>query len=157
MGSNLNMVRHALAIDDKRVDFTPTLWVPKDGIDLKQVWFSGVHTDVGGSYAPDKTTNTVASDTPLEWMIKQAKQAGLKFEPHITESLSDGSLEPLHKSHRHIFRLKKSLDRPLENKNVPLIIHESVKKRFDEDNSYRPAKLVELVNKLGWSEVTLEG
>ena len=113
------MVRHALAIDEKRVDFTPTLWVPKDGIDLKQVWFSGVHTDVGGSYAPDKTTNTVASDTPLEWMIKQAKQAGLKFEPHITESLSDGSLAPLHKSCRHIFRLKRAWIARLRTKMCP--------------------------------------
>ena len=44
----INHARHAVAIDEMRQDFEPTLWSPKAGIDLKQVWFAGVHTDIGG-------------------------------------------------------------------------------------------------------------
>jgi uncharacterized protein (DUF2235 family) len=40
--------RHAVAIDENRIDFEPSLWNEKPGIDLKQVWFAGVHSDVGG-------------------------------------------------------------------------------------------------------------
>ncbi|MGE6606458.1 DUF2235 domain-containing protein [Halomonas sp. NPDC076908] len=46
--SIINHARHAVAIDENRLDFEPTLWSAKAGIDLKQVWFAGVHTDIGG-------------------------------------------------------------------------------------------------------------
>jgi len=156
MGSNVNIARHALAIDEQRQDFEPTLWVPRQGVDLKQVWFSGVHTDVGGSYAPDKKTGTVASDVPLDWMIIEAKSAGLKFEPHLVKNLSDGTLAPLHKSHRHVFRFKKALHRPLVNENYPSTVHSSVKVRYEADAKYRPKRLKELVDSVGWQSVRLE-
>lgn len=50
--SIINHTRHAVSIDDMRQDFEPPLWSPKAGIDLRQVWFAGVHTDIGGGY-PD--------------------------------------------------------------------------------------------------------
>lgn len=156
MGGNINIARHALAIDEKREDFAPTLWVPRAGVDLKQVWFAGVHSDVGGSYPPDKQNNTVASDTPLAWMIDEAKLAGLKFEPYITQRLSDGTSAPLHKSRRHIFRIKRSLNRPLADKRFPSSIHSSVKVRYLQDQNYRPSKLRELVNSVGWDGIPVE-
>jgi len=156
MGSNVSIARHALAIDEQRQDFEPTLWVPRQGVDLKQVWFSGVHTDVGGSYPPDKKTNTVASDTPLAWMLKEAKSAGLKFEPHIANNLSDGSLAPLHKSRRHVFRFKKRLHRLLNDQKFPSVIHNSVKARYLSDDKYRPKRLKALVDSVGWEGVVIE-
>src|SRR5690606_27358758 len=44
---------HALAIDDERLTFHPVLWSPtvEEYQTVQQVWFSGVHTDVGGGYA----------------------------------------------------------------------------------------------------------
>lgn len=156
MGGNINIARHALAIDEKREDFAPTLWVSREDVDLKQVWFAGAHSDVGGSYPPDKQTNTVASDTPLAWMIDEAKLAGLKFEPHITQRLSDGTGAPLHKSRRHIFRIKRSLHRPLADKRSPSSIHSSVKVRYLQDQNYRPPKLQELVDSVGWDGIPVE-
>ena len=42
----------ALAIDERRTPFEPTLWMhkPKPGQTIEQVWFCGVHSDVGGGY-----------------------------------------------------------------------------------------------------------
>ena len=155
MGSNVSIARHALAIDEQRVDFAPTLWVSRKGVDLKQVWFSGVHTDVGGSYPPDIKTNNLASDIPLAWMISEAKSSGLKFEPHIIKNLSDGTLAPLHKSRRHIFRLKRRLHRPLLDPRFPSMIHNSVKSRYLHDDNYRPQKLTEIV-KNGWDGIDVD-
>ena len=70
---------HALAIHEKRSDFTPTLWEKQDWPKaseqtLEQVWFSGVHSDVGGGYAI-----TGLSDVALLWMIEKARLHGLGF------------------------------------------------------------------------------
>ena len=44
---------HALAIDEGRGPFKPSLWAAKEnpGQTVEQVWFAGVHSDVGGGYA----------------------------------------------------------------------------------------------------------
>ena len=68
---------HALAIDENRHDFVPTLWtgaVP-EGCSIEQVWFAGVHADVGGGYV----TRGLA-DIPLVWMAKKAEAAGLALD-----------------------------------------------------------------------------
>lgn len=73
--------RHALSIDDARPTFTPVLWSERtyggediDPARLKQVWFAGVHSNVGGGY-PDDGMAYVA----LDWMMGEAEQAGLQF------------------------------------------------------------------------------
>src|SRR5437868_6547597 len=61
---------HAIAIDERRASFLPTLWSnpdgsPRDNDDqVQQVWFPGVHCDVGGSYA-----DTQLSNITLRWML----------------------------------------------------------------------------------------
>jgi len=66
--------RQALSIDENRKTFAPELWdeseeTPEDKARgrIKQVWFPGVHSDVGGGY-PD----TGLSDLALEWMVQEA-------------------------------------------------------------------------------------
>lgn len=66
---------HALSIDDRRVDFTPTLW-DADPARITQVLFTGAHSDVGGGYP--RTENGL-SDIPLMWMIDQFENLGVKF------------------------------------------------------------------------------
>ena len=69
---------HAISIDEKRKKFPISLWdesnIPKVQT-IEQVWFSGVHSDVGGSY-PDKGL----SDIALEWMLTNAEKKGLKLK-----------------------------------------------------------------------------
>jgi uncharacterized protein (DUF2235 family) len=72
---------HAIAIDEKRGPFGPTLWQKPKGERLKQraveqVWFPGVHSNVGGSY-PDAGL----SDVALLWMIRRVQaHTGLAFD-----------------------------------------------------------------------------
>lgn len=153
MGSNVSIARHAMAIDEQREDFEPTIWTPRVGVDLKQVWFAGVHADLGGSYPPDTETGVLTSDTALGWMLKQASQAGLSLEPHISDSLSNGVKGTLHKSRTGVFRLKKPLSRPLFIPGKPTLIHPSVRERYESDQNYRPEKLEQQVREFGWEAV----
>lgn len=71
--------RHAVAIDERRAFFRTHLWRPPaqgaaGPVDLKQVWFAGVHCDVGGGYAENESG---LSKIALDWMLQEAKQKGL--------------------------------------------------------------------------------
>jgi uncharacterized protein (DUF2235 family) len=74
---NIAIGRHAVAIDEKRAFFRTNLWRPthKGGPkDVKQVWFAGVHCDVGGGY-PEAESGL--SKLALEWMLREATTHGL--------------------------------------------------------------------------------
>jgi hypothetical protein len=68
---------HAMAIEEHRGAFTPTLWTgtAPAGVRIEQVWFAGAHSDVGGGYV----TRALA-DIPLVWMAKNAEQEGLALD-----------------------------------------------------------------------------
>ena len=68
---------HALAIDEQRKPFAPSLWTRPPGWNgaLEQVWFAGVHSNVGGSYSPDGLANEA-----LHWVIEKAEGLGLEFD-----------------------------------------------------------------------------
>lgn len=75
---------HAVAIDDERKTFHPVMWSLKDDPEpnetengeprIEQVWFAGVHSNVGGGY-PKQGMSMVS----LNWMIKKAKAGGLRL------------------------------------------------------------------------------
>lgn len=71
---NIKQAHHALSIDDERLSFHPLLW--KQEPRIEQVWFPGVHSDVGGGY-PQQGLSLVA----LDWMIEKAEAAGVQFIP----------------------------------------------------------------------------
>ncbi|TNC83078.1 MAG: hypothetical protein C9356_01125 [Oleiphilus sp.] len=153
LGSNVAIARHALAIDEKRTDFEPTLWDAKEGLDLKQVWFAGVHSDIGGSYGPDKHRK-LASDTPLAWMLDEAEAAGLAIEPHVRDGLRESPTARINKSRKHIYRFSKALHRPLETEvQKHSRIHPSVKARYHSDPKYRPPMLKKWVDRVGWDNI----
>ncbi len=72
----------ALAIDEKRREFPATLWTsaPGPGQILSQVWFAGVHSDVGGSYP-----ETDLSNITLSWMLTKAAALGVELDPAAVE------------------------------------------------------------------------
>jgi len=73
---DMHIGRHAVSIDERRCYFRNNLWgAPFDGQDIKQVWFAGVHSDIGGSYP--EAESGLSKDT-LEWMLREATAAGLK-------------------------------------------------------------------------------
>lgn len=68
---------HALAIDEQRDEFVPTLWTgtAPAGSVIEQVWFSGCHSDVGGGFV-----DRGLADIPLAWMAKKAELDGLAID-----------------------------------------------------------------------------
>jgi hypothetical protein len=79
LSPNIRYAFHALALDEQRAAFQPTLWhLPQKNTDqeLLQVWFSGVHTDVGGGANDPRLANIT-----LAWMIAQCtKHNQLSFD-----------------------------------------------------------------------------
>ncbi|MEJ2375870.1 MAG: DUF2235 domain-containing protein [Pseudolabrys sp.] len=61
LSHKISHARHAVAIDEKRASFAPTLWSSGPSTDMKQVWFPGVHSNIGGGYV-----ETGLSDRALE-------------------------------------------------------------------------------------------
>jgi hypothetical protein len=78
-------IRHAVSIDESRRPFAEYLVAapnPKHLLvekeqDLKDVWFAGVHSDVGGMF----DSGTPLSDIPLKWMVDEAIDHGLLVRP----------------------------------------------------------------------------
>ncbi len=69
------LVRHALAIDERRAYYPQNVWRGKQNV--KQVWFAGAHADVGGSY-PEAESGL--SKLALEWMLAEAAERGLLLD-----------------------------------------------------------------------------
>ena len=74
---------HALAIDERRKPFLPTLWTDAPdrnprinlaGSNVEQVWFAGAHSNVGGGYA-----DIGLSEITLKWMVTRSQLNGLRF------------------------------------------------------------------------------
>lgn len=136
LSESVEYARHALAIDDERKTFHPAIWdklepaTPADR--LKQVWFSGVHTDVGGGYKEDELSNI-----SLCWMIKEATAKGLllyekgapyeKFKKCISDPNGFMHNEQLGFPGRLFRRLQRSWI--VEKHGIPCI-HASVLKRL---------------------------
>ncbi len=91
--------RHAVAIDDPRKAFQPKLWPEsrrRDGAGtrtMKQVWFAGSHSDVGGGYA-----EAHLSDIALQWMVCEAVglDEGLRIRPRHGVRLDPSPYGKLH-------------------------------------------------------------
>jgi len=71
---NVNILRHAMAVDERRAKFRTNRIRPTDGADHRQMWFAGVHSDVGGGYAAPRNQ---LSRVPLRWMLQEARDAGM--------------------------------------------------------------------------------
>lgn len=141
MGDNISIARHALAIDELHSDFEPTIWHDRENMDLQQVWFAGVHSNVGGSYAPD-ADGGVLSDIPMDWIRKEAKTAGLHLEAHMVQALKPVPTATMHQSRKHIFRSKRPYHRPIDHGRGQVFVHRSVKQRWEADAKYRPKNLL---------------
>ncbi|RQH07644.1 DUF2235 domain-containing protein [Bradyrhizobium sp. RP6] len=98
---SVRIFRQAIAIDERRCmfrlkqyrdpqDFWSNRYVPdekKVPQDILQVWFAGVHGDIGGGYPESESGD---SKYPLIWMIEEAAKAGLKFNPSTVNQLAFG-------------------------------------------------------------------
>ncbi|KAL2355458.1 hypothetical protein BJ546DRAFT_688960 [Cryomyces antarcticus] len=67
----------ALGLDERRSAFSPSVWekAPGNTTTLRQVWFPGVHSNVGGGYSDQQLANIT-----LAWMMSQLEPF-LDFDP----------------------------------------------------------------------------
>ncbi|WP_198782471.1 DUF2235 domain-containing protein [Shewanella putrefaciens] len=149
IGRNVRVARHALALDEHRSDFEPTIWQVRENMDMQQVWFVGAHSNIGGSYKPDRD-GSLLSDNALMWMINEAQRFNLSLEPHLQASLRPNSLATLHDSRRNFYRIKQVYLRPLDPSKAPILLHRSVKERWEQDPQYRPKNLQAYLENYGW-------
>jgi uncharacterized protein (DUF2235 family) len=84
---------HLLAIDEAREAYEPTLVDYGPGVD--EVWFPGVHKDVGGGFKEH-----ALADVTLRYMMERAKKAGLRLhdEPFIGNLATTNSHGKIHKN-----------------------------------------------------------
>jgi len=156
IGRNVSVARHAMAIDEQRRDFEPTIIDPRDSDDVRQVWFAGAHSDVGGGLAADGD-GAVLSDIPLDWMIDEASLAGLTVEGHLRSRLTSKATAKLHPSRKKIYRFRKRLRRPIDHGKGEVLIHRTVRERWQQVSKYRPKNLQDYIDQVGWPGVKLVG
>ncbi len=72
---NVETCRHAMAMDERREAFNVTRLNHKESTNLSEVWFKGVHGDVGGG-----NSNVKRSNIALNWMLDEASKAGVEFD-----------------------------------------------------------------------------
>ncbi|WP_372738325.1 DUF2235 domain-containing protein [Neptunomonas sp.] len=129
LGKHIKTARHAMALDERRSSFTVTRWDnAAKHKDAKEVWFPGVHSDVGGGYA-----NTDLSDIALRWMIKESESVGLIFRKEAVESLGGNPVGYIHNSYRGLFSKMRSRPRSFG------LIAETNKAMFDSSVLKRQA------------------
>lgn len=151
---------HLVAIDETRKAFRPVLMNVSNKIE--EIWFAGVHSDVGGGYYLDGL-----SDISLEFMIKRASHYGLTFfqssqidfnnlegkkdeqieeidvaikpdiNTNIHKHVRDGKLAALTLAARKICKV---VDDKPSDYHLP-IVHHSVMKRCKVLSSYQPSNL----------------
>jgi uncharacterized protein (DUF2235 family) len=82
----------ALALDEFRVKFRPSLWQPAaDNQKIEQLWFAGAHSDVGGGYA-----ERGLSDIALAWLLGRAERQGLRLVERWQDRLHCNPGQDLH-------------------------------------------------------------
>jgi uncharacterized protein (DUF2235 family) len=139
LSNSVTHARHALAIDDERLTFHPKIW-DKDIEDyqtMKQVWFCGMHTDVGGGYKEHDL-----SDIALTWMVLEAKECGLRIFSNNEVELDQNFDGTMHDSRKGF--LKKLFRKKIRSWNSEThgkpAVHESVLlRKLNRQNEDSPA------------------
>lgn len=149
---------HALAIDEQRRPFQPTLWKrPEEWTgQLQQVWFAGVHCNVGGGYTPDGLANEA-----LHWIAEKAEFQGLRLDSIYLEPFLPCFNSMRHDSMSLKYRVFGNYLRPIgEHLEHGEAIHKSVMDRYSYFDgtlrpnekwaeNYTPANLQKIITKLG--------
>lgn len=121
-------------------------------MDLEQVWFAGVHSDVGGGYPPDKKGRCLA-DMPLCWMAEEAEKQGLAFAPSVRKKTFHDADQHNEYKGKYLLLGKRIREIPDLDKNRTWV-HESVKKRYE--TGYRSEPIENYIAKHGqWPPVWL--
>jgi len=164
LADNVDYAYQALALDEYRGPFKPDLWTQSGRAqEIKQVWFPGVHSDVGGGYVPEHASPNpersapLLSDCSLQWMMAIAQRHGLEFDnDYLSRQLNVCATAPLHDSYSLLYRVlekfgaksfRRKINEPIygtEGKELAVneYLHPSLVDRWEScDAKYDPANL----------------
>ncbi|WP_316168461.1 MULTISPECIES: DUF2235 domain-containing protein [unclassified Bradyrhizobium] len=146
LNANVAYARHAISIDENRANFARVPWSSPRGTGrdingiqwFEQVWFAGVHADIGGGYPENESR---LSDIALDWMARWAAAVphGLKFDRSVLKRWP----QPEGPQHDEVAAGFNAIPRwtgmtwPLKFRDLPgpgAIMHPSVYQRFDGEN-----------------------
>jgi uncharacterized protein (DUF2235 family) len=158
---------HALAIDEHRLAFSPTLWTvrqtthpdpdeppPRPLSSVEQRWFVGAHANVGGGYDSDPLPQI-----PLRWIMSKASLHGLAFRNDVELDGDEVKADICDSYREFMYGIYRWFSRPYyrrigappspandgTNCTVNETIDASVFKRWRSDAAYRPPNLT------GWA------
>ncbi len=165
----VNCVRHAVALDEKRAAFRSNVYLDKGeshangSPKVMNVWFPGVHSDIGGGYAFEDAGLAMGA---FQWIVAEAKTIGLQinrssFELLLKECPPDPTAT-LHESltcawkgieylparrynwDKHETEWRYQPNKPRRMTVTKAYVHQSVLDRMTKDSSYRPAPFPEM-------------
>lgn len=177
---------HALAVDEHRGPFKPTLWTqytpdpnhqtpPADrptqgpgGHPVEQRWFIGAHSNVGGGYPGD-----ALRQWPYAWLQSKSQEAGLQFTGAVQTTGTEYRTRPVDSfaafmgGFYKLIRFGKRFERPIDSGpqqvkggwSTPINewIDGSVFQRYREFSDYRPANLIDWATRKGVALETQNG
>lgn len=91
----------AIAIDEKRKKFPVSIWDESDlapGQNVQQVWFAGVHSNVGGWYDERELSNIT-----LIWMLQNAEKHGVRLKEGWRDRIIGDPLGKMHESRQGLW------------------------------------------------------
>lgn len=158
LNENVSYAKHAISIDENRKDFARVPWSPvvqkqdkrdaADNLYFEQVWFPGVHADVGGGYEENESR---LSDNALAWMLAAGSiiPNGLKHDETVLRLHPDPT-GPQHNEQKDSWLAYGLRKLP----GTGAIMHKSVYRRFeagpvvlfDMIGKYRPINMMEHVD-----------
>lgn len=166
---------HALAIDENRHKFAPTLWtqsspkedgppkIKRDFSTVEQRWFVGAHANVGGGYPSD-----ALPQIPLRWLADKAQGLGLELKAAVDVE-QDAARDPVDDSYASFLAGAYRLASPRHHRPIgaePVerdgyfvatineTIDASVFERWREDANYRPKNMVDWAQRFGLAPET---
>jgi len=153
LSSHIAFAFHAVAIDERRKPFLPTLWTQTEHgrnahQQLEQHWFAGCHGDIGGG-----NNDTGLSDITLAWMISRARKAGLTV--NAPDALKEQNFVAFHENalatvgdsmtwfYKLFFRSGiRTIRAPQNEGRTNEALHETARARWYALAQWRPAALV---------------
>lgn len=117
---SISTIRHAVSVDERRCFFRQNLMKEEKGRDIKQFWFPGVHSDVGGGY-PE--TDSSLWREAFEWMLGEAFTAGLLLDKGRINAVRNKTLsltkkswtDPQHESLKGLWWILEYIPKPVWN------------------------------------------
>lgn len=132
LNPDVKFAYQAAAIDEKRKKFPVSLWDEDKRPEtqtMEQVWFAGVHSDVGGGYRERGLSNIT-----LAWLMEKAEGAGLRLRPGWRDGVPGYPMETIHESRTGFWKLWREAPRRIPE---GALIHPSVRERMDAGR-YKP-------------------